>query len=143
MKKLFKTLALTLALVLPFAAMAQEESAKTTIKVGGDAESPNIAWTITAEEEGDGIYVVTFDGAIKEGFHGYPLTDFSAPIIGFENATAVGDMFETLTPEEHGIDELGMPSFIYEHQAIYVQKIKADAGQKVAGIVKALEDRNN
>ena len=66
MKKLFKTLALTLALVLPFAAMAQEEAAKTTIKVGGDAESPNIAWTITAEEEGDGIFVITFDGAIAE-----------------------------------------------------------------------------
>ena len=138
MKKLFKTLALTLALVLPFAAMAQEESAKTTIKVGGDAESPNIAWTITAEEEGDGIYVVTFDGAIKEGFHGYPLTDFSAPIIEFENATAVGDMFETLTPEEHGIDELtGQPAYIYCNQAIYVQKIEAKAAQKVAGFINA------
>ena len=138
MKKLFKTLALTLAFVLPFAAMAQEEAAKTTIKVGGDAESPNIAWTITAEEEGDGIYVVTFDGAIKEGFHGYPLTDFSAPIIGFENAAVAGDMFETLTPEEHGIDELtGQPAYIYCNQAIYVQKIEAKAAQKVAGFINA------
>ena len=67
MKKLFKTLALTLALVLPFAAMAQEEAAKTTINVGGDADSPNIAWTVTAEEQGDGTYAITFDGAIKEG----------------------------------------------------------------------------
>ena len=82
MKKLFKTLALTLALVLPFAAMAQEETAKTTINVGGDADSPNIAWTVTAEEEGDGIFVVTFDGAIKEGYHGYAMMDFSAPIFG-------------------------------------------------------------
>ena len=70
MKKLFKTLALTLALVLPFAAMAQEETAKTTINVGGDESSPNIAWTVTAEEEGDGIFVITFDGAIAEGYHG-------------------------------------------------------------------------
>ena len=80
MKKLFKTLALTLALVLPFAAMAQEETAKTTINVGGDESSPNIAWTVTAEEEGDGIFVITFDGAIAEGYHGYPMTDFSALI---------------------------------------------------------------
>ena len=137
MKKLFKTLALTLALVLPFAAMAQEETAKTTIKVGNDADSPNVEWTITAEEEGDGVFVITFDGAIKEGYHGYPMSDFSAPFFEFENAEVVGDIVETLTPEEHGIDELGMPSFIYEHQAIYVQKIKADAGQKVAGYVNA------
>ena len=137
MKKLFKTLALTLALVLPFAAMAQEETAKTTIKVGNDADSPNVEWTITAEEEGDGIFVVTFDGAIKEGYHGYPMSDFSAPFFEFENAEVVGDIVETLTPEEHGVDEFGDTLFIYEHQAIYVQKIKADAGQKVAGYVNA------
>ena len=138
MKKLFKTLALTLALVLPFAAMAQEENAKTTINVGGDESSPNIAWTVTAEEEGDGIFVITFDGAIAEGYHGYPMTDFSAPIFGFDNAEVVGDVVETLTPEEHGIDELtGEPSFIYYNQAIYVQKIEAKAGQKVVGFINA------
>ena len=138
MKKLFKTLALTLALVLPFAAMAQEETAKTTINVGGDESSPNIAWTVTAEEEGDGIFVITFDGAIAEGYHGYPMTDFSAPIFGFDNAEVVGDVVETLTPEQHGIDELtGEPAFIYEHQAIYVQKIEAKAGQKVVGFINA------
>ena len=137
MKKLFKTLALTLALVLPFAAMAQEEAAKTTIKVGNDADSPNVEWTITAEEEGDGIFVVTFDGAIKEGYHGYPMTDFSAPFFEFENAEVVGEVVETLTPEEHGIDEFGDTLYIYEHQAIYVQKIEAKAGQKVAGYVNA------
>ena len=137
MKKLFKTLALTLALVLPFAAMAQEEAAKTTINVGGDADSPNVEWTITAEEEGDGVFVITFDGAIKEGYHGYPMSDFSAPFFEFENAEVVGDVVETLTPEEHGVDEFGDTLFIYEHQAIYVQKIKADAGQKVAGYVNA------
>ena len=138
MKKLFKTLALTLALVLPFAAMAHEETAKTTINVGGDESSPNIAWTVTAEEEGDGIFVITFDGAIAEGYHGYPMTDFSAPIFGFDNAEVVGDVVETLTPEEHGIDELtGEPSFIYYNQAIYVQKIEAKAGQKVVGFINA------
>ena len=138
MKKLFKTLVLTIALVLPFAAMAQEAESKTTIKVGNDAGSPNIEWTITAEEEGDGIYVITFDGAIKEGYHGYPMTDFSAPIFGFDNAEVVGDVVETLTPEEHGVDELtGEPSFIYYNQAIYIQKIEAKAGQNVVGFANA------
>ena len=139
MKKLFKTLALTLALVLPFAAMAQEETAKTTVNVGGDASSPNISWTVTAEENAEGNFVITFDGAIKEGYHGYPMTDFSAPVFVFEiNGTeVVSDVVETLTPEEHGIDELGMPSFIYEHQAIYVHTIKAKPGQKVNTYVGA------
>ena len=137
MKKLFKTLALTLALVLPFAAMAQEETAKTTIKVGGDAGSQNISWTVTAEENEDGNFVITFDGAIKEGYHGYPMTDFSAPIFDFEGVEVVGDVVETLTPEEHGVDELGLPSFIYEHQAIYIHTIKAKPGQKVNAYVGA------
>ena len=66
MKKLFTFALLAMALMLPFAAMAQSES-KTTIKVGNDADSPNIGWTITAEEEGDNNFVITFDGAIKEG----------------------------------------------------------------------------
>ena len=131
MKKLFKTLALTLALVLPFAVMAQEETAKTTINVGGDADSPNIAWTVTAEEQGDGNFAITFDGAIKEGYHGYPMTDmFSAPI--FEVNGEIVDVTETLTPEEHGIDELtGEPSYIYYNQAIYVHTLAANPGQNV------------
>ncbi len=138
MRKLFKTLALSLALVLPFAAFAQEEAAseKTTMKVGGDAGSPNVEWTITAEEEGDGIFVVTFDGAIKEGYHGYAMNDFSAPIIEFENAERVGDVVETLPYEEHP-DGFGGTSYIYYNQAIYVLKIKASAGQNVVGFVNA------
>ncbi len=138
MRKLFKTLALTLALVLPFAAFAQEEAAseKTTMKVGGDAGSPNVEWTITAEEEGDGIFVVTFDGAIKEGYHGYSMNDFSAPIIEFENAEGVGDVVETLPYEEHP-DGFGGTSYIYYNQAIYVLKIKASAGQNVVGFINA------
>ena len=138
MRKLFKTLALSLALVLPFAAFAQEEAAseKTTMKVGGDAGSPNVEWTITAEEEGDGIFVVTFDGAIKEGYHGYAMNDFSAPIIEFENAEGVGDVVETLPYEEHP-DGFGGTSYIYYNQAIYVLKIKASAGQNVVGFINA------
>ncbi len=136
MKKLFKTLALTLALVLPFAAMAQEETAKTTINVGGDADSPNIAWTVTAEEESDGIYVITFDGAIKDGYHGYAMADFSAPYFEFTNAEAVGGVIEPLTAEEHP-DGTGGTSYCYYNKAVYIHKVKADAGAEVACYVQA------
>ena len=66
------------------------------------------------------------------------MTDFAAPIFDFFNAEVVGDVVETLTPEEHGIDEFtGEPAFIYEHQAIYIQKIEAKAGQMIGGCIYA------
>lgn len=139
MRKLFKTLALSLALVLPFAAFAQEEAAseKTTMKVGGDAGSPNVEWTITAEEEGDGIFVVTFDGAIKEGYHGYAMKEqYSAPTFGFDNNEVVGDVVETLPYEEHP-DGFGGTSYIYYNQAIYQCRIKASAGENVPCYISA------
>ncbi len=136
MRKLFKTLALSLALVLPFAAFAQEANKKTTMKVGGDASSPNVEWTITAEEEGDGIFVVTFDGAIKEGYHGYAMKDmYSAPMFEFEGTEVVGDVVEPLTSLEHP-DAFGT-SYIYYHQAIYQYKIKASAGANVPCYISA------
>ncbi|MBQ8366814.1 MAG: thioredoxin family protein [Alistipes sp.] len=128
---------LTLALMLPFAAFAQEANEKTTLKVGGNADSPNVEWTITAEEtEEQGVYAVTFDGAIKEGYHGYAMKDiFSAPQIEFENNEVVGDIIEPLTCEEH-TDDFGV-SYIYHNQAIYQLKVKASEGEKVEGYVNA------
>ena len=138
MRKLFKTMVLTLALMLPLAAFAQEAaSEKTTLKVGGNADSPNAEWTITAEEtEEDGVYSITFDGVIKEGYHGYAMKDmFSAPQIEFENNEVVGDVVEPLECEEHA-DEFGV-SYIYHNQAVYVLKIKASEGENVEGYINA------
>ncbi|MBR3827460.1 MAG: thioredoxin family protein [Alistipes sp.] len=129
---------LTLALMLPLAAFAQEAaSEKTTLKVGGNADSPNAEWTITAEEtEEDGVYSITFDGVIKEGYHGYAMKDmFSAPQIEFENNEVVGDVVEPLECEEHA-DEFGV-SYIYHNQAVYVLKIKASEGENVEGYINA------
>ena len=140
MRKLFKTLALSLALMLPFAAFAQEAvSEKTTGAVVNENEGAPVEWTITAEETGEkGVFAITFDAKINEEYHGYPMTDFSAPYFEFDNAEVVGDMTEPLTPVEHGIDELtGAPSYIYYNQAIYVQQIKAKAGQNVTGYISA------
>ena len=167
MKNLLRSLVLSIALLLPFAAFAQEpengatadiavvneiaseegtaveaettEVAEPTVgKVVNENENAPVEWTITAEENGDGTFAVTLEATIAEGFHGYPMTDFSAPIIVFDNAEVVGDIVEPLTPEEHGIDELtGEPSLIYYNQATYIFTIKAKAGQNVKGFIQA------
>ena len=137
MKNLFKTLVLSIALMLPFAVSAQD-AAKTTGSVVNENEGAPVEWAISAEELEDGNYAVTLEATIAEGFHGYPMTDFSAPYFEFDNAQVVGDIVETLTPEEHGIDELtGQPSLIYYNKAIYVHTIEATAGQKVTGYISA------
>ena len=139
MKKLFKSLMLTLALVMPFAAIAEEvQNEQITAKVVNENADAPVEWTVTAVSEGEDVYTVTFDATIKEGFHGYPMTDFSAPYFEFDNAKTVGDMTEPLTPVEHGIDEMtGQPSLIYYDRAQYVQKIEAKDGQTVTGYVQA------
>ena len=128
---------LSIALMLPFAVSAQDV-AKTTGSVVNENEGAPVEWAISAEELEDGNFAVTLEATIAEGFHGYPMTDFSAPYFEFDNAEVVGDIVETLTPEEHGIDELtGEPSLIYYNKAIYVHTIKAEAGKKVTGYISA------
>ena len=138
MKNLFKFAVLTLALMLPFAVSAQEASNKTIGEVVNENEGAPVEWAISAEEKGEGEFTVTLEATIAEGFHGYPMTDFSAPYFEFDNAEVVGDVVEPLTPEEHGIDELtGEPSLIYYNKAAYVHTIKAEAGKKVTGYISA------
>lgn len=138
MKKLFKSLMLTLALVMPFAAIAEEvQNEQITAKVVNENADAPVEWTVTAVSEGEDVYTVTFDATIKEGFHGYPMTDFSAPYFDFDNAELVGEMTEPLTPVEHGIDELtGGPSYIYYDKATYVQQIKVSESP-VTGFIQA------
>ena len=137
MKNLFKSVVLAIALMLPFAVSAQD-AAKTTGSVVNENDGAPVEWAISAEELEDGNFAVTLEATIAEGFHGYPMTDFSAPYFEFDNAEVVGDIVETLTPEEHGIDELtGAPSLIYYNKAIYVHTIKAEAGKKVTGYISA------
>ena len=137
MKNLFKSVVLSIALMLPFAVSAQD-AAKTTGSVVNENEGAPVEWAISAEELEDGNFAVTLEATIAEGYHGYPMTDFSAPYFEFDNAEVVGDIVETLTPEEHGIDELtGGPSLIYNNKAIYVHTIKSEAGKKVTGYISA------
>ncbi|MBR4046813.1 MAG: thioredoxin family protein [Alistipes sp.] len=127
-----------MALLLPFATFAQEATDKTIGEVVNENEGAPVEWAISAEELEDGNFAVTLEATIAEGFHGYPMTDFSAPYFEFDNAEVVGDVVEPLTPEEHGIDELtGEPSLIYYNKAAYVHTIKAEAGKKVTGYISA------
>ena len=138
MKNLFKFVVLSVALMLPFAASAQEATSKTIGEVVNENEGAPVEWAISAEEKGEGEFTVTLEATIAEGFHGYPMTDFSAPYFEFDNAEVIGDVVEPLTPEEHGIDELtGQPSLIYYNKATYVHTIKAEAGKKVTGYISA------
>ncbi|MBR4844537.1 MAG: hypothetical protein IKV06_06455, partial [Alistipes sp.] len=99
MKNLFKFVVLSIALMLPFAASAQDAT-KTTGSVVNENEGAPVEWTISAEELGEGKYAITLDATIAEGYHGYPMTDFSAPYFEFDNAEVEGDVVEPLTPEE-------------------------------------------
>ena len=138
MKNLLKSLVLSVALLLPFTAFAEETSSKTTGKVVNENENAPVEWVVSAEDKGEGQFAVTFEATIAEGFHGYPMTDFSAPYFEFDNAEIVGDVVEPLTPEEHGIDDLtGEPSLIYYNKATYIYTIKADAGKEVTGYISA------
>ena len=142
MKKLFNLLMLPLALVLPFAAFAQEESKKTTAQVVNENEKSPVEWVITAEEtEEEGIFTITFDATIEQGYHGYAMSAFSAPYFAFDGeeegvVSLEGAMTEPLTPVEH-LDSDGSTSMIYYQRATYVQKIKANPGQTVTGFVQA------
>ena len=97
----------------------------------------NITWDITAEETTtEGLFIITFDGTIKSGYHGYGMADFAAPYFEFDNAEIVGDIIEPITPVEQP-DEFGGTSYIYYDNATYIQTIKASPGKQVTGYINA------
>ena len=139
MKNLLKSVVLTIALLLPFAAFAQETAEGKTIgKVVNENENAPVEWVVSAEEAGEGQFAVTFEATIAEGFHGYSMEDmFSAPIIEFEQgAEVVGEVVEPIAAEEHA-DGFGGTSFIYYNNATYIYTVKANAGGKVKGFISA------
>ncbi|MBO7263867.1 MAG: thioredoxin family protein [Alistipes sp.] len=138
MKNLLKSLVLSVALLLPFTAFAEETSSKTTGKVVNENENAPVEWVVSAEDKGEGQFAVTFEATIAEGFHGYSMTDmFSAPIIEFESgAEVVGDVVEPIAAEEHP-DGFGGTSVIYYNNATYVYTVKANAGSEVKGFISA------
>ncbi len=136
MKNLFKTLVLIMALALPFAATTRSVAAEPikgqVVDVLGGAP---VKWTLTAEYKGGDIFEVTFSGDIKDGYHGYPLSDmFSAPLFSFKNGTLVGDMRET-EPTVEVTDEFGDVVAHYHHKMVFIQDVKVKAGETVEGTI--------
>ena len=139
MKNLLKSVVLSIALLLPFAAFAEGAvEGKTIGKVVNENENAPVEWVVSAEEAGEGQFAVTFEATIAEGFHGYSMEDmFSAPIIEFEKgAEVVGEVVEPIAAEEHA-DGFGGTSFIYYNNATYVYTVKANAGGEVKGFISA------
>ena len=136
MKKLLKSLVLTLALVLTFAGNTNASAADPIYgKVVDILGGAPVKWTFYAVEEGNDTYALWFQGRINNGYHGYPLSDpYSAPIFEFNNGTKVGGMIETCKPVEV-VDEYGDKVKHYHGQMIFVQRIKAEPDTKITGTI--------
>ena len=81
MKNLFKTLVLSIALMLPFAVSAQDAEVFEGKVVDVQGGAP-VEWTLTATEKGEGLYELNFTGDIAEGYHGYPLRTLAKQLCG-------------------------------------------------------------
>lgn len=134
MKNLFKTLVLSIALMLPFAVSAQDAEVFEGKVVDVQGGAP-VEWTLTATEKGEGLYELNFTGDIAEGYHGYPLSDmFSAPVFEFTNGELEGEMRET-EPTHESVDEFGDVVNHYIGKMVFIQDVKASAGTKLTGMI--------
>ena len=136
MKKLLKMLVLAMALVMTFAtnttAVAADPIRGKVVDVHGGAP---VTWTFYATENGNDIYTLVFVGNIRNGYHGYPLSDpYSAPSFDFKNCTKVGRMMEQGKLEEV-VDEYGDKVKHYHGQMTFIQQVKAAPNSKVTGAI--------
>ena len=167
MKNLLKSVVLTIALLLPFAAFAEEpengatadavvneitteegapaveaEATKvaepTVGKVISEKENAPAEWVVSAEDKGDGLFAITFEATIIDGYHGYTMGhEYSAPQFEFDgDIKIVGDVVEPL-PAEEIIDDFGYTELVYYNKATYIFTIKANYGQRVIGYISA------
>ena len=119
-----------------------EDSAKTVAdktfsKVVNENESDLVEWAVSAEDNGDGTFAVTFEATIADGYRIYSMNDnFAGPVIDFDNAEIVGGVVEPL-PAEEIIDDFGYTELVYYNKATYIFTIKANYGQRVRGFISA------
>ena len=110
---------------------------KTFGKVVNENESDLVEWTVSAEDNGDGTFAVTFEATIADGYRIYSMNDdFSGPVFDFDNAEIVGGVVEPL-PAEEVIDDFGYTALVYYNKATYIFTIKANYGQRVRGFISA------
>ena len=97
----------------------------------GDSE---ISWKVTSYRVEAGIYEIRFDGKISKGFHGYPMSDFSAPIffVG-DSEIAASEVSEPL--KDQLVDMHG--DKVYQGNVEYVFYVDGNSGDTVRGSVMA------
>ena len=119
-----------------------QDSAKTVAdktfgKVVNENESDLVEWAVSAEDNGDGTFAVTFEATIADGYRIYSMNDnFSGPVIDFDNAEIVGGVVEPLLAEEI-INDFGDTELVYYNKATYIFTVKANPGQKISGSICA------
>ena len=105
--------------------------------VKNENEGSPVEWLISAEDNGDGTFDVTFDATIAEGSHVYSMKDdFLSPTIDFDNVEIVGEVVEPLTAQERS-DGFGDTSLVYYNKATYIFTVKANPSQKISGFIQA------
>ena len=137
MNKLFNLLMLAMVATLSFTTIAQVSAAEpvkgTVEDMTGEA---NISWEVTSLEVEAGRYEIRFVGEIEDGFHGYPMDNFSAPLffIGDDYAeVAASEISEPLAAqcvEHHG-------EKVYKGNVEYVFCVDGKGGDIVKGSVMA------
>ena len=99
----------------------------------GDA---NISWEVTSLKVEDGRYKIRFVGEIEDGFHGYPMDNFSGPLffIGEDYAeVAASEISEPLAAQ--CIDYHG--DKVYKGNVEYVFYVDGNSGEYLQGSVMA------
>ena len=99
----------------------------------GDAQ---ISWEVTSLKVEDGRYKIRFVGEIEDGFHGYPMDHFSAPIffIGDDYAeVAASEISEPLAAQL--VDHHG--EMVYKGNVEYVFYVDGNSGEYLQGSVMA------
>lgn len=112
------------------------DNQQTSVEVGFDADSPNVKWNVSIKKQEKGTYSISYEATFKEGYHGYAMADFSAPYFEIEGAEIIGDIFEPIAPIEEYDEEYGN-SYIYYERAVYVQEVRAKAGNRLNGFIQA------
>ena len=96
----------------------------------------NISWEVTSLEVEAGLYEIRFVGTIKDGYHGYPMDNFSAPLffVGADyQEIPASDITEPLADQL--VDHHG--EMVYKGNVEYVFNVEGQNGEVLTGSVMA------
>jgi thioredoxin-related protein len=101
--------------------------------MNGDA---NISWEVTSYRVEDGRYKIRFVGEIEDGYHGYPMDNFSAPMFYIREGDADVASSEISEPlADQLVDHHGKK--VYKGNVEYVFYVDGNSGEYLQGSVMA------